>query len=387
MLIGTSKDETTAKEAMQVYHMIQHNQSFESMKSKIIRVLYGEKDFKCSASKATAIVSGVFEPMIINQIESELENAHFVTIALKMFPIIIRYFLPTEGVKVRLIELNHLPGETGKQIFEMLEAAWSKWNIQNKLVGYSADNAPVNFGSVDRTGDKNVFHQMQEKFNNKLVGVGCLAHVLHNTPNNACLTNIPYDFNQILTLIYKQFNTSTKQSEALKTFCKEMDVEFRKIKSCPNTRFIAKKGSINSVLRVLDPLKSYVDSDPSKKVPLVVKRFLDDPFHKFYLILVRDLCAMFEDAVLKIEGNNICGNEAIKIVKNVQSKLESQINGSFISIDAEQALREVCQANSNADTTDEMETDAADAIEADMRNSIENIALPLYRKYISAKNI
>lgn len=207
--------------------MIKHNQSFESMKctSKIIRVLYGEKDFKCSATKATAIVSGVFEPMIINQIESELENACFVTIAtdasnhneLKMFPILIRYFLPTEGVKIRLIELKHLPGETGKQIFEMLEAAWLKWNIQNKLIAYSADNAPVNFGSADRTGDKNVFHQMQEKFNGKLIGMGCLAHVLHNTPNNACLAYIPYDFNQILTLIYKQFNTSTKQNEALKT--------------------------------------------------------------------------------------------------------------------------------------------------------------------------
>lgn len=341
--------------------MIQHNQSFKSMActSKIIRNVYGETDFKCSASKATAIVSGVFHPMIIDEIESELENARFVTIStdasnhkeLKMFPIVIRYFLPTEGAKTRLIELQHLPGETGEQIFEMLEAAWSKWNIRDRMIAYSADNAPVNFGSVDRTGEKNVFARMQEVFNNNLIGMGCLAHVLHNTPYDACLANIPYDFNQILTLIHKQFKTSTKQSEALKSFCEEMDVEYQRVKSCPNTRFIAQKASINSVLRVLGPLQSYVQSNPSKKVPLVVKRFLDDPVHRFYLILVRDLCATFEDAILKIEGNDVCGNEAVKIIQDLQNKLLKQIDASFISIDAEEALRDICQTNPNVDET------------------------------------
>lgn len=205
-------DELVAKEAMQVYHMLRHNQSFDSMKctSKLIREVYGETKFKCSATKATAIVSGVFEPMIIAQIESELEKASFVTIStdasnhkeLKMFPILIRYFLPTEGVKTRLIELNNLPGETGEQIFEMLQRAWIKWKFRNKLIGYSADNAPLNFGSVDRKGDKNVFARMQTEFNNNLIGWGCVGHIFHNTPNDACLAIIPYDFNQILTLIY-----------------------------------------------------------------------------------------------------------------------------------------------------------------------------------------
>lgn len=179
--------------------------------------------------------------------------------------------------------------------------------MQTIIIAYSADNAPVNFGSVDRTGDKNVFTRMQDQFNNILIGMGCLAHVVHNTPHDACLANIPYDFNQILTLIHNQFKTSTKQTEALKTFCEEMDVQYQRVKSCPNSRFIAQKSSIDAVLRVLGPLQSYVRSNPSKKVPLVVRRFFDDPAQNFYLVLVRDLCAMFEDAILKIEGNDICG--------------------------------------------------------------------------------
>lgn len=344
-----------------------------SCTSKMIQKVYGESKFKCSATKAAAIVSGVFEPMIIEQIENELEKAFFVTIStdasnhkeLKMFPILIRYFVPTEGVKTRLIELKSLSGETGEQIVEMLKDAWLKWKFQKKIIAYCADNAPLNFGSVDRKGDKNVFARLQNIFGDILIGLGCLAHICHNAPHDACLANIPYDFNQILTLIHKQFNTSTKQTEALKQFCEEMDVEFRKVKSCPNTRFIAKKDSINSVLRVIEPLQSYFTSNPSKNVPLVLRTFFKDPLHKFYLVLVRDLCEMFEHAILKIEGDDICGNEAIKIVENLQSQLQKQIDESFISIETERALHEASEMD----------------LTVDEANTIERIAFPLYRKF------
>lgn len=391
MFIATKSKSAAAKEAMQVYHMIQHNHSFESMKctSKMIREVYGEPDFKCSKTKAIAIVSGVFEPMIISQIESESERAHFVSIStdasnhkeLKMFPILIRYFLPTEGVKVRLIELKNLTGETGEQIYEILKSCWTEWNIQNKLNAYTADNAPVNFGSVDRSGDKNVFNLMQHEFNNILIGMGCTAHILHNTPHDACLTNIPYDFNQILSLIHKQFNTSTKQTESLKQFCDEMDIEFEKLKSCPNTRFIGKKASINSVLRVIDPLRAYCESNPTKKVPLVVQKIFKDPLHKFYLILVRDLCNLFECTILKIEGNAICGNEAVKIVQDLQNKLQKQIDASYISMDAEQELRTIYP-----DIGKEDDEEVVAEINPEVDDKIKNIACPLYRKFCSTKH-
>lgn len=361
-----------AKEGMQVYHMLKHNMSFESMKctSKLLRDVYGETDFHCSATKAAAIVSGVFTPMIIQQIENELEKAHFISIStdasnhkeLKMFPILLRYFLPREGVKIRLIELNKLSGENAQMIIDMLKAAWTKWNIRNKINSYSADNAPLNFGSIERGGSGNVFARMQREFNNNLIGIGCLAHILHNTTKDACLNNIPYDFNHILSLIYKQFNTSTKQTEAIKSFCEEMEIEYKRVKSCVNTRFLAKKTSIISVLRVLGPLF------PSKKVPIVLKKKFDDPMHKFYLILVRDLCEMFEDAVLKVEGNLIFGNEALKIVDDLMNKLRELIDASFISIEVEKALSEVNQINMGD--------------EADIAEMFTSVVRPLYRKFI-----
>lgn len=137
--------------------------------------------------------------MIIDQIESEFENARFVTIStdafnhreLKIFPIILRCFLPTEGVKTRLIELKKLPGKTGEQIFKMLEAILSKWNIQSKMIAYSADQCTGQFWKCRKNWRKNVFVRMQDKFNNNLIGMGCIAHILHNTPHDACLANIP----------------------------------------------------------------------------------------------------------------------------------------------------------------------------------------------------
>lgn len=386
MILGTSSElrkkelSAAAKEGMQVYHMIQHNQSFNSMKctSKMIREVFGEPDFKCSATKAAAITSGVFEPLIVGQIRDELEEAHFVTFStdasnhkeIKMFPIVIRYFLPNEGVKIRLIELSSLPGETGKQIYDMLHAAWMKWNVRGKTISFCADNAPANFGHIGTNGELNVFTRMQREFNNNLIGIGCLAHILHNTPRNACSSNIPYDFNQILSLIYKQFKSSTKQTEQLKTFCEQMDVEYKKVKSCVNTRFVAKKSSINAVLRVLDPLQAYVKSIPTKTVPMVLRKFFADPLHKFYLVLVRDLCELFEDAILKIEGNEICGNEAVKIIQDLQRKLQKQVDAKYISIEAEQALDDAYEIDSDVDKVD----------------LSENTAQPLYRKFLNSED-
>lgn len=61
--------QNAAKEATQVYHMVRHNESFKSMActSKLVRFVYDQKQFACSATKSMSIVSGVFEPMILTR--------------------------------------------------------------------------------------------------------------------------------------------------------------------------------------------------------------------------------------------------------------------------------------------------------------------------------
>lgn len=120
------KCQAAAKEGMYVYHIIRHNQSFESMKctSQMIRLslVHGENEFNCSATKASAIVSEVFEPIVLSQIRCELELAKFVCIStdtsshkeIPMYPVIICYFIPLEGIKTRLINFQHAEVNMGK---------------------------------------------------------------------------------------------------------------------------------------------------------------------------------------------------------------------------------------------------------------------------------
>lgn len=223
----------SAKEAAFVYHMVRHNESFRSMKctSNMIRVVCDQKNFSCSETKASAIVSGVFEPMILAEIKSELEEAYFVSIStdasnhkeIKMFPVIIRFFSPTKGIKIRLIEFTNLTQENGEQIFNLLKSTWEKWGFGHKINCFCSDNCPTNFETVDRShGNLNVFTRLQNALNEYLIGMGCLAHILHNAPQNACLAVLPFDVQNLLVLMYKQFYISTKKSDKLKQLCDEL---------------------------------------------------------------------------------------------------------------------------------------------------------------------
>lgn len=97
----------------------------------------------------------------------------------------------------------------------------------------------------------------------------------------------------------------------------------------------------------------------------MLKRFFEDPLHQFYLVLGRDICGIFADAILKVEGNKICGNEAIKVVQDLQNKLKAQIDAAYISIQAEQALRKASQSD---ESINEIEI-------------ISNVACRIYRKF------
>lgn len=347
-----------AKEATQVYHMVRHNESFKSMActSKVIRFVYDQKQFACSATKSMSIVSGVFEPMILNQIQLELDEALYVCLSTDtssrketlMYPVIARFFLPFKGIQTRLIDFSNMYSETGKDIFEVLKSTYGNWNIREKISAYCADNCRTNFGNVDRVhGDKNVFTRLQKDLGDKLIGIGCIAHILHNAPEDACLNALPFDVQNVLVLIYKRFYKSTKQTEALKDFCNEMSIEYSKIKGCPKNRFLAKKRSIISLLKVFEAAKKYFLSASTKKVPVSLKNVFSDKMSKFYFIIVRDLCEVFEDAIVKIEGNEITGYEAVRIVDGLYRTLETTISMEFFSLDAEKELENIMKIDEN----------------------------------------
>lgn len=104
---------------------------------------------------------------------------------IKMFPIVVRYFSPQNGISNKLIEIVDLSDEKSDTIEKQIEKGCDNFGIRDKTICFGADNAPANFGGLNRGGDKNVFALMRKKFKNCSYGLGCNAHILHNTIDNA----------------------------------------------------------------------------------------------------------------------------------------------------------------------------------------------------------
>lgn len=107
-----------------------------------------------------------------------------------------------------------------------------KWNLYEPYAFlWMRQLKETHFGTVSCGGGHlNVFHRLKEELGNDLIGIGCSAHILHNAPHDALLNVIPHDIFSVLSLIYKQFYISTKQTECLKSYCDAMDLEFNRIK-------------------------------------------------------------------------------------------------------------------------------------------------------------
>lgn len=365
--------EFAAMEATQTYHMLQENQSFASMEcqSKILNSVYKVPQFKCSSTKAAAIVEKVFLPIVTTYIQSELDTVHFVSVstdasnhkATKMYPVLFRYFLPLEGIKTRLVDFNELPGETGEIIFSMIKKTCCDYNVQKKIIAYSADRAPVNFGGQKCVnGEKNVFTRMQLEYGDGIIGIGCLMHTLNSGLKEGCSCVLPIDLEVVVYQIYDHFYDSTKQTEALKDWCAQKHIEYHKMSGYGKTRFIGMKSCINSILRIFGALESYFNSKSTKKVPRNIVNFFANPLKKFLLVFVRDVTDLFETTILKIEGDKITGTQAVQEVEILLRQLKRHIAHRFVSFAADRELDSII---------DEIDRDEV----------IDTIILPFYGEF------
>lgn len=112
--------DNAAKQAVWCYHKVHKSQSFASTdcESDLFRQLFAQKQFHLGRTKCSAMVSVVFAPKIVDEMQSELKSCNFVSIgtdasnhvAVKMFPVVGRWFDPLEGIKSKVLDLSD---ETG----------------------------------------------------------------------------------------------------------------------------------------------------------------------------------------------------------------------------------------------------------------------------------
>ena len=122
--------------------------------------------------------------MCIEELHQELHQINFVTVSIdasnmkevKLAPIVVRYFLPESGVKVKLLEFKSVPGETAEILSEYLLSVLGQTELKDKLIGFCADNCNSNFGGVNRKGHNNVFYKVKDNIKRYLVGIGCTSN-------------------------------------------------------------------------------------------------------------------------------------------------------------------------------------------------------------------
>ncbi|KAF2888911.1 hypothetical protein ILUMI_17263 [Ignelater luminosus] len=262
-IYGTCERKLAISEALFAYHAVAHNHSFRSMDctSKIIQKRF-ENKFSCARTKSEAIIKRVLAPFAFDALTQELETSHFVSIFsdasnhkdIKLFPTLVRYFNTQNGISIKIIDVTSAPGETAEIISNLLLKVLDKNNLRNKLVAYCADNANTNFEGVSKKGNKNVFNKLKQNVPQKLIGIGCAAHIIHNTIQTAA-DLLPVDVDSVINKIYSHFYIFTVRVESLKTFCEEAETDYHKLLSTGKTRWLSLMPAIERILQLYAPLK------------------------------------------------------------------------------------------------------------------------------------
>lgn len=82
--------------------------------------MFGETHFRLGRTKCSTIISNVFAPKIVEEMMAQLKSCHFLAIgtdasnhiAIKMFPVVARWFDPLNGMNTKVLDLSDETGSS-----------------------------------------------------------------------------------------------------------------------------------------------------------------------------------------------------------------------------------------------------------------------------------
>jgi len=289
-------------------------------------------------TKATAIIKNILAPHSLQTIKEEIEQVPFYGVltdasnhnAEKLFPLIIQYFSETKGMQLKLIKLNSLENETSETIVKFCIDTLNNLNISlHKLIAYSADNTNTNFGGRDRHGTNNVYFKLQSILSKDIEGIGCPAHILHNTASTSADV-LSVDVESTVLKIYKYFSIFTVRNERLKSFCEEADVHYANLQSHSRTRWLSLLPEIERILQLWEPLKNFFLEET--RPPKAIVDFFNNPLSQIYFLFLHCQTFLFEKQIKKIEKSDITIIEVKKIINDLEQTLSERAEANFLGI-------------------------------------------------------
>jgi hypothetical protein len=103
--------------------------------------------------------------------------------SLKQFLVMVQYFHKVHGNTFILIDLNSTSNEKSETTANYITRTLKDHGLLTKSIAFSGDNTNINFGGINRSGNKNIFHALKYKLKKELVGFGCPAHILQHGPD------------------------------------------------------------------------------------------------------------------------------------------------------------------------------------------------------------
>jgi hypothetical protein len=156
----------------------------------------------------------------------------------KIFPLMIQYFHKSKGIQSKLLRVGNLTSETAETIFRYCLETLNNYNLEiSNCVAFCGDNANTNFGGIARKGTCNVYFKLKEH-NDHIEGVGCPAHIMHNTIQTAA-DRLSCDIKCVIVKIFTYFSIYTVTVEGLKEFCAFVGIQYQNILSNLKTRWLS----------------------------------------------------------------------------------------------------------------------------------------------------
>jgi hypothetical protein len=117
----SESDKIAASEALVAYHTARHGKSFRANDclSILIKKIY-EPEFSSARTKSEVIITNILSPYILGEVIEDLNKIKSITVSLdasnkkeiRLFPIVVQYFLTNCGVQNKIIDFISLSGET-----------------------------------------------------------------------------------------------------------------------------------------------------------------------------------------------------------------------------------------------------------------------------------
>lgn len=265
----------------------------------------------------------------------------------KLVPVVVRYFQPESGIQVKLLEFKSVLGETAVILTNHLVEVLKKNNLEDKVVAFCGDNCNTNFGGVLRRGQNNVYALLKKELGRNIIGIGCGAHILHNTIQHD-VDVLPIEIEALVVKIYKYFHIYTVRVSQLKEFCDFAEIEYKKLLQHGNTRFLSLLPAIERILQMYEGLKAYFSS--MEMCPILIKNFFEDERSEMYMWFVHGQLSLFNKTVLSMEKDKSSATDVASALSNLKTMLEERRDNNFVPMGAKKLMRSYVEKGGNEDT-------------------------------------